>query len=110
MQEELDLIVIILVLGARLDGPVPWIGYLLHFISDDSLQSSHHRRTPLWPPMICDCYIYGLANRVVDHIVINLLDVCLEIVGRNAMMGIPMMPSTRQTQFKLNPVDTQAHR
>jgi len=30
----LDLIMILSVLGARLDGPVPQIVYLLHFIGD----------------------------------------------------------------------------
>lgn len=32
------------------------------------------------------------------------------LVGRNALTGILMMPLTRRTRFKLNTLDTQAHR
>ena len=38
---------------------------------------------------------------------ISALEKC---VGGNATTGIPMMPSTRRTRFKLDPVDTQARR
>ena len=75
-----------------------WVHHQL-FLGRNTSKQSHH-------PNAWNVFVHQQLNDINESMSILLLG----SVGGNSTAGIRVMPSTRQTRFKLDAVDTQARR